>query len=125
MPGEPVVFVVDDSLEQAEEIAEYLGRAGFWAHVYVDASDAIREVGALQPALILLDVNMPDCDGVRAAKYLNNLAGRIPLILMSGDPLHLQEAEAADIGVLAVLPKPLNLREIANFVQRALAFEVV
>lgn len=79
------VLVVDDSDEFRAAVCEYLSAT---AHVQVvgeaaDGHDATEQALRLRPALILMDVHMPRCNGLEATKRMQSLSPRPHIVLFS------------------------------------------
>jgi len=122
-PGErPVVLVVDDERDVNRLLCFNLEQAGFATESALTAADALISVGRQRPAVIVLDVMLPDLTGVEVCKRLRadpSLAGVGVLMLTAlgndDDRISGLEAGADDYVV-----KPFNVQEIILRV-RALA----
>jgi DNA-binding NtrC family response regulator len=115
------ILVVDDEMGIRELLSEILGDEG---HVVATAENAqqareLRAAGA--PDLVLLDIWMPDTDGVTLLKewqrdgYLT-----MPVIMMSGHATIDTAVEATRIGALNFLEKPISLQKLLKAVQQGL-----
>lgn len=106
------VLVVDDDPEQVTEIAEYLTRKGLSVRTAENGLVALDLVRECEPAIVVMDINMPDMRGDRISEILTSLNHRAAVILMSGYPdLYDRVSERAD-GVVAVLQKPVSLKAL-------------
>lgn len=114
------VLVVDDDAAQAEEVAEYLNQHGITAYSESNPERAVAEIIGKKPALVIIDVNMPNLDGVRVAEILrsSNYGGSI--LLMSGDLDAVRRANQAGIDVFGVLPKPIPLKTLERYARATL-----
>lgn len=119
--GETIMIVDDERalVELAEEISAGLG---YEPVGFMSSSAALR---ALQDApqrfdLILTDESMPDLQGTDLAREIRRIRPDIPVIVMSGYGGSQLGNRAAEIGVNAVLRKPLHSRELAEALARAL-----
>jgi CheY-like chemotaxis protein len=85
-----------------------------------DGEEALRQLRASLPALVILDVVLPDLDGIALAKHLkaDPMTEAIPIIAVTG----MREgcAEAVEAGCLACLDKPFDLDELTDLVRRSL-----
>ncbi len=118
---ERIVLVAEDQQAQRDQIAGYLRSIGVGvieARVGAEASTAIIEQ---RPAVVLMDINMPGLDGIRAAKLCATVTPKPKIILMSGYDDLIRNATEEHLPVFAVVNKPIPLRVRGRFVVSALA----
>jgi len=115
------ILVVDDEMGIRELLSEILGDEG---HVVLLAENAqqAREARALsRPDLVLLDIWMPDTDGVTLLKeWQRDGLLTMPVIMMSGHATIDTAVEATRIGALNFLEKPIALQKLLKAVQQGL-----
>lgn len=115
------ILVVDDEMGIRELLSEILGDEG---HVVITAENAqqAREYrAAATPDLVLLDIWMPDTDGVTLLKeWQRDGALTMPVIMMSGHATIDTAVEATRIGALNFLEKPIALQKLLKAVQQGL-----
>lgn len=115
------ILVVDDEMGIRELLSEILGDEG---HAVVTAENAqqAREARAREvPDLVLLDIWMPDTDGVTLLKeWQRDGQLTMPVIMMSGHATIDTAVEATRIGALNFLEKPIALQKLLKAVQQAL-----
>jgi DNA-binding NtrC family response regulator len=115
------ILVVDDEMGIRELLSEILGDEG---HVVITAENAQqarehRASGA--PDLVLLDIWMPDTDGVTLLKeWQRDGQLTMPVIMMSGHATIDTAVEATRIGALNFLEKPIALQKLLKAVQQGL-----
>lgn len=116
------ILVVDDEMGIRELLSEILGDEG---HVVTTAEDAnsARELRLTQsPDLVLLDIWMPDTDGVTLLKeWQRDGLLTMPVIMMSGHATIDTAVEATRIGAMNFLEKPISLQKLLRTVQQGLA----
>ncbi len=112
----PLVMIVDDDREQAEQIASFLSRFGISVVQEDNGFAAVNTMRREKPAVVIMDVRMPGLDGIKAA----NLDYKPKIILMSGYADQVKRATEEGLDVFAVVDKPLPLRVLVRFVQNAL-----
>lgn len=116
------ILVVDDEMGIRELLSEILGDEG---HVVSTAENAqqARELRALAtPDLVLLDIWMPDTDGVTLLKeWQRDGQLTMPVIMMSGHATIDTAVEATRIGALNFLEKPIALQKLLKAVQQGLS----
>src|ERR671933_485050 len=115
------ILVVDDEMGIRELLSEILGDEG---HVVTTAENAqqARELRAAEaPDLVLLDIWMPDTDGVTLLKeWQRDGLLTMPVIMMSGHATIDTAVEATRIGALNFLEKPIALQKLLKAVQQGL-----
>ena len=116
------ILVVDDEMGIRELLSEILGDEG---HVVATAENAQQARAARQPSapdLVLLDIWMPDTDGVTLLKeWQRDGLLTMPVIMMSGHATIDTAVEATRIGALNFLEKPIALQKLLKAVQQGLA----
>lgn len=116
----PLVMIVDDDREQAEQIASFLSRFGISVAQEDNGFAAVNTMRREKPAVVIMDVRMPGLDGIKAAQLAANLDYKPKIILMSGYADQVKRATEEGLDVFAVVDKPLPLRVLVRFVQNAL-----
>ena len=116
------ILVVDDELGIRDLLWEILNDEGHNVEVAENAAQAraarLREC----PDLVLLDIWMPDTDGVTLLKeWSSSGALTMPVIMMSGHATIDTAVEATRIGALAFLEKPITLQKLLKAVEQGLA----
>ena len=118
------ILVVDDEIGIRAAIQRALEPAGHEVMLAVDGLDAarvIREVGA---DLALIDVHMPNMDGIELLITLQAVAPAMPVVVMSGGDRSRPPGvltDATSMGATGILRKPFTLGELREAVTRALA----
>ncbi len=116
------ILVVDDEMGIRELLSEILGDEG---HVVTTAENAQQARAARQggaPDLVLLDIWMPDTDGVTLLKeWQRDGLLTMPVIMMSGHATIDTAVEATRIGALNFLEKPIALQKLLKAVQQGLS----
>jgi DNA-binding NtrC family response regulator len=113
--------VVDDEADIRSTISDILTDEGYAVTVAGDAADARREVQRAAPDLILLDVWMPDIDGITLLREWTE-AGTpdCPVVILSGHGTVETAVEATRLGAVDFVEKPLSLAKLLRTVQKAL-----
>ncbi|MGB8517441.1 MAG: response regulator [Gallionella sp.] len=120
------ILVVDDEIGIRELLAEILFDEGYQVDLAENAEQARAYRNAQEPDLVLLDIWMPDTDGV---VLLKEWAGQdlltMPVVMMSGHGTVETAVEATRIGAVDFLEKPISLQKLLTTVARAINTEVV
>jgi DNA-binding NtrC family response regulator len=115
------ILVVDDEVGIRELLSEILADEGHQVLLAESAGDArrLRERG--RPDLVLLDIWMPDTDGISLLKeWAASGQLTMPVVMMSGHGTIETAVEATRIGALDFLEKPIALQRLLGTVKRAL-----
>jgi DNA-binding response OmpR family regulator len=78
------VLVMDDNPEAASALARVAGAAGFRPAVLTDSRSFAATFRALTPAAVILDVMMPDQDGIELLREIAAIAPQTPVLLVTG-----------------------------------------
>jgi DNA-binding NtrC family response regulator len=116
------ILVVDDELGIRDLLFEILNDEGHAVELAENAAAARAARQATRPDLVLLDIWMPDTDGVTLLKEWAG-AGllNMPVIMMSGHATIDTAVEATRIGAQAFLEKPITLQKLLKAVEQGLA----
>ena len=116
------ILVVDDELGIRDLLFEILNDEGHAVEVAENAAQARLARQAARPDLVLLDIWMPDTDGVTLLKEWAG-AGllNMPVIMMSGHATIDTAVEATRIGAQAFLEKPITMQKLLKAVEQGLA----
>jgi len=116
------ILVVDDEMGIRELLSEILGDEGHVVSTAENARQARERRLAATPDLVLLDIWMPDTDGVTLLKeWQRDGMLTMPVIMMSGHATIDTAVEATRIGALNFLEKPIALQKLLKAVQEGLA----
>jgi EAL domain-containing protein (putative c-di-GMP-specific phosphodiesterase class I) len=125
-PATIKILILDDDTFMLKLLTRMLAKLGYSAVTTCDnGSDALRKIDQIdtRPELILLDLNMPDMDGIEFVRYLVDRDYRGKLILVSGeDERMLRTAEklvqAHKIPMLGYLHKPVDPDKLSEILQK-------
>lgn len=122
---QPIVMVVDDSLTVRRVTHRLLSREGYQAVLAKDGVDALEQLQAITPDVILLDIEMPRMDGFDLTRNLRDdeRTRAIPIVMITSRTAAKHRNYALELGVNEYLGKPYReeelLRLIAGFVGRS------
>jgi DNA-binding NtrC family response regulator len=119
------ILVVDDELGIRDLLSEILNDEGHAVELAENAAQARAARLQSRPDLVLLDIWMPDTDGVSLLKEWAS-AGLLtmPVVMMSGHATIDTAVEATRIGAMAFLEKPITLQKLLKAVEHGLAKSV-
>lgn len=115
----PSVLIIDDSLTNLQLTAIILSRAGHTAFQAGKAMDGIEIAREKQPDLILMDLGLPDIDGITATHILKTdpKTRNIPIIALTGFGSDSDRQHALASGCDGFLAKPVDSKELLAQVQ--------
>jgi len=115
------ILVVDDEVGIRELLSEILRDEGHQVRLAQNASEARQIRGRVRPDLVLLDIWMPDTDGISLLKeWASTGQLTMPVVMMSGHGTIDTAVEATRIGAYAFLEKPIALQKLLSTVGTAL-----
>lgn len=119
------ILVVDDEIGIRELLAEILSDEGYQVELAEGAEQARAIRNAHEPDLVLLDIWMPDTDGIDLLKeWAEQDLLTMPVVMMSGHGTIETAVEATRIGAVDFLEKPISLQKLLATVARAINTEV-
>jgi DNA-binding NtrC family response regulator len=117
----PRILVVDDEADIRRLVQEILADEGYAVDVAADASQARAARIRQEPDLILLDIWMPDTDGITLLREWVQAPGLVcPVVMMSGHGTVETAVEATRLGAFDFVEKPLSLAKLLRTVKVAL-----
>ena len=120
------ILVVDDELGIRDLLSEILFDEGHQVELAENAAQARDIRQRMRPDLVLLDIWMPDTDGVSLLKeWASSGLLTMPVIMMSGHATIDTAVDAVKIGAQAFLEKPITLQKLLKAVEQGLAREQV
>lgn len=115
------ILVVDDELGIRDLLSEILNDEGHQIELAENAAQARAARQRGKPDLVLLDIWMPDTDGVTLLKeWSSSGLLTMPVIMMSGHATIDTAVEATKIGAMAFLEKPITLQKLLKAVEQGL-----
>jgi two-component system cell cycle response regulator DivK len=119
----PLILVVDDYEDAREMYAEYLRFCGFRVAEARNGNEALEQVHALMPDLILMDLSLPGIDGWEATRQLkaDEKTRHIPVVALTGHALAGASESAKKAGCDSFVTKPCLPDDLVVEVRRMLS----
>jgi two-component system nitrogen regulation response regulator NtrX len=115
------ILVVDDESDIRRLLQEILTEEGYEVEVAADAGQARAARARQTPDLVLLDIWMPDTDGITLLReWSSEPTDGCPVVMMSGHGTVETAVEATRLGAYDFVEKPLSLAKLLRTVERAL-----
>jgi DNA-binding NtrC family response regulator len=117
----PHILVVDDEADIRGLLKEILSEEGYEVDVAANAAQARASRARQIPDLVLLDIWMPDVDGISLLReWSSSINDGCPVVMMSGHGTVETAVEATRLGAFDFVEKPLSLAKLLRTVERAL-----
>jgi len=119
----PTVHIIDDEQQVADMLAEFVHLTGYQANIYTQAMQFFEQnKPGDENSILILDLNMPNMDGIEVMRQLAETGYVLPIILVSGydmGVLHSAEqlARAHSLEIIASLSKPLKMEALREILQ--------
>jgi DNA-binding response OmpR family regulator len=119
----PLLLVVDDAAGMRDMVAQILRDEGYAVEVTEDRAEALAAVVRSRPNLVLLEMRVPNVNGWKFARALNERKIDIPIIVMTA--AQSAKAWAREIGAAGYLSKPFGIQELIDKVQALCPLEAL
>ncbi len=113
----PHVLIVDDNVDAASALREWIAAPGFTVAMATSLRDAQRQIALQQPELVLLDLCLPDGSGM---ELFNDpqLVAQSEVVLITGHASLESSIQALRVGAADYLVKPINMRQLQGVLSR-------
>src|SRR5262249_15858180 len=115
----PTVLVVEDETSIASFVAAYLRNAGYAVKTAPTAHAALVHIAGEVPALIVLDLNLPDGDGVELCRRIQETSD-VPILMLTARDEDIDKIIGLEVGADDYMTKPFNPRELVARVKSIL-----
>lgn len=116
------ILVVDDEPDVLDLVTYNLGQAGFNTDTAANGAEALRKARSIPPDLILLDLMLPEMDGLEVCKLLRRdpKTSSIPIIMLTARASEIDRIVGLELGAADYVPKPFSPRELILRVKKRL-----
>ena len=116
----PLVSIVDDDASVRNSTGRLVRSFGFRAEVFGSAREFLTYGHPATTACLLLDLRMPEVDGLELQRHLTDTHHHIPIVFISGNADITDEFRATNAGAVDFLRKPVSANILADVIQTAL-----
>ena len=113
------MLIVEDESSIASFVSLYLKKAGYVVKAVGSGGDALAQVEAEQPALIVLDLMLPDMDGIEVCRRIRQRRD-IPILMLTARDEDIDKIIGLEVGADDYMTKPFNPRELVARVKSIL-----
>ncbi len=105
------ILVVEDEGSIASFVSLYLKNAGYDVRTAATGTDALRQASEEEPSLVVLDLMLPDIDGIEVCKRLR-ASSDVPILMLTARDEDVDKIIGLEVGADDYLTKPFNPREL-------------
>ena len=105
------ILVVEDEANIASFVSAYLEKAGYAVDRAVNGAEAKEKAVSTSPSLILLDLNLPDMDGLEVCRHVR-ATSTVPILMLTARDDDVDKIVGLEVGADDYLTKPFNPREL-------------
>jgi DNA-binding response OmpR family regulator len=113
------ILVVEDEASIASFVALYLKNAGYTVRAVATGGAALNHVAAEMPSMIILDLNLPDMDGIEICRRIRK-SSDVPILMLTARDEDVDKIIGLEVGADDYLTKPFNPRELVARVKSVL-----
>ena len=114
------VLIVDDELEVRQILQEFLAHRGYEVYAAESGPEALNALDTFKPDVVLLDVSMPEMDGVETLKRIVALQPTLPIIMVTANADVGITSKLLGLGAADYIPKPFDL----EYLDQAVSIQV-
>ncbi|MCG3209031.1 MAG: Sensor histidine kinase RcsC [Anaerolineae bacterium] len=118
----PLILMAEDNESNIKTISRYLTRSGYRVEIALNGIEAITRARVLQPDLILMDIQMPEMDGLEATRHLraDPQLANTPIIAVTALAMSGDRERCLAAGANEYLSKPVNLKRLVEVIRAQL-----
>ncbi len=105
----PRILIVDDAELIGELLSDYLKDKGFEPYSIVSGEEALKYVKRLRPHVVLLDIRIPDMNGLDVLQQIHELDPTVAVIMITGMQDEETARQALQLGAADYITKPIDL----------------
>ncbi len=117
------IYLIDDDNSMRDSLARMLRDVGYTVQDFESATSFLQNSLPVAPAVIVLDMQMPDVNGLDLMERLEKLGRKSPIVFLSGQSHPQQIVKGLKKGALDFLFKPFNIDELLQAIDQALEYD--
>lgn len=119
------ILVVDDEESVRKLLTAVLKKEGYTVETAEDGRQAVEKARLIKPALVIMDIRMPNLDGLSAFKAIREENKEVLVILMTAFAAVETAVEAVKLGAYDYIIKPFNIDEVKLLIKRAMQVQTL
>ena len=117
---QPIVFVVDDDISVRESLELLIQFAGWQPEIFASAEEFLRHPRTATPSCLVLDVSLPDLNGLELQKLIASERTDMPIIFITGHGDVPMSVQAMKAGAVEFLTKPFDDEVLLSAIRHAI-----
>ena len=114
----PLVAIVDDDASVRQSARRLIRSFGYRPEAFASGEEFLASASAARTACLVLDVRMPNADGLEVQRHLAERGLRIPIIFLTGRASDAEERRARSAGAVEFLRKPVDTATLLQVLQK-------
>ncbi|MGB9903891.1 MAG: sigma-54-dependent transcriptional regulator, partial [Desulfotomaculales bacterium] len=119
MAREKLILVIDDEPGVLEALSDVLTDNGYRVEGAASGGEGLEKIEKINPDAVLLDIRMPDIDGLKVLELVKRQGERTPIILITAYGSTQTTIEAMKLGAFDYLMKPLKINDLLEVLKKA------
>lgn len=111
--GAKKILIIDDEQEICEMLYSFLVPHNYKVFLAFNGQMGLEYFEEIKPDIVLLDLKMPDIDGMEVLKIIRKVSG-IPVVIITGHPQDVSDIHLADLKIEGYIEKPISLQTVLN-----------
>jgi CheY-like chemotaxis protein/DNA-binding XRE family transcriptional regulator len=107
------ILIIDDEQEICEMLYSFLIPHNYKVFLAFNGQMGLEYFEEIKPDIVLLDLKMPDIDGVEVLKIIRKVS-EVPVVIITGHPQDVYEIHLADLKIEGYIEKPISLQAVLN-----------
>ena len=116
----PLILVAEDNAINRQTLVDFLELSDFRAIFASDGQQAVDQISSANPDLVLMDINMPNVDGIDAMRQVRASGNSVPIIALTGQTMVGDDLIALGAGANAYITKPVHLARLLRTIEHHL-----
>jgi CheY-like chemotaxis protein len=116
------ILIAEDNLVNQLLMRMYMNKLGWEFSIVDNGFSAIEAYKKTEYNAILMDINMPEMDGIEASRYIRMMNQEIPIIALTAFGDNANRSNCANAGMNALLEKPVSLNSISEIVLELVSY---
>ncbi len=112
-PQAKKILIIDDEQEICEMLYTFLVPHNYKVFLAFNGQMGLEYFEEIRPDIVLLDLKMPDIDGLEVLKIIRKVSN-VPVIIITGNPQDVSEIHLADLDIEGFIEKPISLQAVLN-----------